>query len=59
MSGDEPTLLTWCGKDVMTMTREELEKALRHSCRLLENEREYQRERSKFTVDLMRLVAHR
>lgn len=50
-------LLYWCGKDVTTMSRDELESALRHSCVLYHNLLEDRRRQGKFTADLMRIAA--
>lgn len=52
-------LLTWCGRDIATMTRDELEQALRQCAALYQNKLEENMERGKFTADLMRMVASR
>ena len=49
-------LLYWMGKDVTTMTRDELESALRISCSLYHNLLEDQQRRGHFIADLMRLA---
>ena len=52
-------VMTWRGKDITTMTRDELEVALRESATLYNNALEDRRERSKFTYELMKLAARR
>lgn len=52
-------LVYWMGKDVTTMTRDELEVALRQSCVLYNNLLESNLERGRFTADLMRFAARR
>lgn len=50
-------LLYWCGKDVKTMTRDELEAALRHAATLYDNLLRENRERGRFATEMMRLAA--
>lgn len=52
-------LLYWRGKDVKTMSRDELEAALREACVLYSNLLDEQSRRGKFTAEMMRLAARR
>lgn len=52
-------VVRWCGKDIRTMTRDELEIALRHAAVLYQELLDSNLERSRFTADMMRLAARR
>lgn len=52
-------LKTWCGKDITTMTRDELEAALRQAGVMYQNQLQFNLHRGEFTTDLMRWAARR
>ena len=52
-------LLYWCGKDVRTMTRDELEAALRQAAVLYDAALKDALSRGRFAADMMRLAASR